>query len=556
MIMIRWFKAFLSKHKGATALCLLLHLAANLFSLALPLLLAYSSSLLFDYQSVRIRLLAGVGLPLMDSFEASMVVIGVALLLKGALDYAKQVKRGALGEQVQYALRRKLFQHHLKMQVQTYETRGVGRYLLRFSGDFGSIQQFLTRGIFQFFGDATLVMFSLMLVWSLSPLVGGGITLFLAGLAWLILRITRRVGLLEEERRDRKSGMLSFINHRLQHVPTIRLLNRETFEMKRLEGRARKIRDIGLRYHRWASVSDALIPVAIYGQVAGVLLLFSGWKGGAPMEAFAIALLLLNLRNPLGRMFDTVLIWKKGAMSIRNVMHALEDEQETDREKPAYQPSVGRLSLEGIRLCRGGRIIFDELSFELERGEMGLVAGPSGSGKSSLVRLLGGLLAPDEGEILFDGQSMSQMRLATLRRRLTFVSDSFPLYGRTVGEALGINSRNQDRAMEMWEAWVKRFPTLKHLSWEGTLTGQLAAGQVRLLQYFQAFLTKERFLLIDEPFAGLDGESARQIAELLRSLYGEHSILLLTAHPDQIREYGLTPDWEVVLGTGEMGLVG
>ena len=95
------------------------------------------------------------------------------------------------------------------------------------------------------------------------------------------------------------------------------------------------------------------------------------------------------------------------------------------------QTQANLVEVRGIRFSRGDRVIFDDISLSVPRGKITAIMGPSGIGKTTLLRLIGGQIPPDRGEILFDGENVPQMtrsRLYTVRKRMSMLFQSGALF--------------------------------------------------------------------------------------------------------------------------------
>lgn len=95
------------------------------------------------------------------------------------------------------------------------------------------------------------------------------------------------------------------------------------------------------------------------------------------------------------------------------------------------QTLANLVEVRGIRFSRGDRVIFDDISLSVPRGKITAIMGPSGIGKTTLLRLIGGQIPPDKGEILFDGENVPQMsrsRLYTVRKRMSMLFQSGALF--------------------------------------------------------------------------------------------------------------------------------
>lgn len=245
-----------------------------------------------------------------------LIILSLFIIIKAALDFFRKKQQGALTETFLHWLRQKLFSHQLRMDVRQYEERGVGRYLLRFSGDLSSVQQFLSKGILQFSADVLLVVMGLGLLFWLDVWLGGLVLVTALLLGGFVFILNKIIGKIETQRRDQKSALLSFINLRLLNIASLKAFNKETPERNRFDRRAEKIQKLGFSYYRWAALLEALVPFAIYALLAVAFLCIYHWKQTgyefSSDKIFAFVLILLTLRSTLSRTMRISLVWKKG----------------------------------------------------------------------------------------------------------------------------------------------------------------------------------------------------------------------------------------------------
>ena len=542
--------AFSKAHRSRVLGVLLLGFWANAATLLLPLVIAQTYSLLFDFQSARGRLLEKFGISWQADFRSWLAFLPILILIKAILDFFRKSEQGKLTETFLHWLRRRLFLHQLRMELKQYEERGVGRYLLRFSGDLSSVQQFLSKGILQFSADMLLVMMGLALLFWLDSWLGGLMLIASLLLGGAVLIINRQIGKLETQRRDQKSALLSFINLRLLNVAALKAFNKETPELQRFDRRAKKIQQLGFLYHRQAALLEACVPFAVYATLALAFLLVYNWKqSGYAFQSdniFAFILILLALRSTLSRTLRIGLVWKKGKISLQKITQLLQQDTEAGWSKPELNFKQPTLRLDGLTLQFHENHIFENLHFTLSPGKRGVIIGKSGSGKSALVKTLAGLYQPSAGQIHLDAHSIFDLHPKSLRRQLAFVSDALPLYGKTIGEALAYSRRHQAKAAALFQQWQSLFPALQGLDFNTPLreSGRLSGSQLQLLQWLRALLTKKPFLILDEPFQNLDAET---VQILWQQIPADCAVLLLTSNVEILERLDIQLDWHLNL---------
>jgi len=179
------------------------------------------------------------------------------------------------------------------------------------------------------------------------------------------------------------------------------------------------------------------------------------------------------------------------------------------------------LSLERVSLQTAlGTFLLQDVSCVVRAGETVGLVGASGSGKTSLLRLLNGLVAPHTGEISFASRSFRLYEAVELRRRLVLVPQEPKLLGMKVIEALGYPLQLQQRSPEeiqtQIETWTKllRIPS----EWMAKTELQLSLGQRQLVAIARALMMQPQVILLDEPTSALDVGIATHLLKVLKQL--------------------------------------
>lgn len=208
-------------------------------------------------------------------------------------------------------------------------------------------------------------------------------------------------------------------------------------------------------------------------------------------------------------------------------------------------PAVIRLHAAGLACSRGERRLFSEISFALHAGSVLLVRGPNGSGKTSLLRIVCGLLAPDGGEVSWDGRGIRELG-DEYRERLCYVGHLNAIKDeldpaenlRTAARIAGLRSSpaDVDRALDALEIGHCKGLTCKLLS----------QGQKRRVALARLVLGETCPLwVLDEPFAGLDARSAQLARALVENHLRGGGIALLTTHEQPAFSAGAVRELEL-----------
>jgi len=207
----------------------------------------------------------------------------------------------------------------------------------------------------------------------------------------------------------------------------------------------------------------------------------------------------------------------------------------------APDPSEGFIRFEGVYKAFGPKVVFDDLSLSIHKGETLTVIGGSGAGKSVLLKCLIGLMDPDRGRIFFDGQEVTgldEKEFLPVRRRVAMVFQGSALFDSlTVGENIQYPLKEQEPDMTEEERAKKVAQVLQLVNLPGIeqmRPADLSGGMRRRVGLARAIASDPEVILWDEPTTGLDPISTRIIDELIRSMRAKlHVTSIVVTHDMQ-----------------------
>jgi ABC-2 type transport system ATP-binding protein len=188
------------------------------------------------------------------------------------------------------------------------------------------------------------------------------------------------------------------------------------------------------------------------------------------------------------------------------------------------------IAVSGLTRRFGSHIVVNDLTFDVQRGEIVALLGPNGAGKTTTLRMLAGLIAPTGGTVAIDGVRLTRATGTALRRRIGFLTEAPGLWDRlTVRENLRIyaglysladTERTIDRALEMFELADRA----------SARTAELSKGTRQKVALARALLHDPVVLLLDEPTSGLDPEVTRTARRLLEERRAAGCSILVSTH--------------------------
>jgi ATP-binding cassette, subfamily B, bacterial MsbA len=527
--LLRFLRVRLRVETRWLVLGVLLLVIANLLGLSIPLVL----------QQVVDRFSDATTDSLQRSLQPLIVLLLVVFTLQTLVEAIRTYLFAALAERFVCRLQIDLYDHLQALPLAYFGTARTGELTAGFLASIGRMRRVVSSDLTGFLRHVVVlsgsVALMLVLNWRLTLLALAG--LVIVGL--LISALLRFVERTARQAQRQVAVTTGIVEEALSNVAVIRAFVRERYESLRIAGALEQARDQSLRRDR---VRLLLLPVSnIVGFTTMVLVLLFGVRqvasgdvtaGGLIAYLVYVGLLVSSaggLSDALGRLSD-------GAGSIDEVLSLLD--QPVDQPSRPRRPLVafsGSLLLERVTFVypRSEAPVLQDVSLAAEPGKVIAVVGPSGSGKSTLIQLILGLRRPTAGEIYFDGQPLSDLDVATVRRQLAVVFQEPCLFAATLRENIRygrLEATDAEIERAAARARVEEFLDQLPLGFEtplGPRGGGLSAGQQQRVALARAFLRQPALLILDEATSALDGRNERAVQDAVEELMTGRTTLLV-----------------------------
>ncbi|MEH2251395.1 ABC transporter ATP-binding protein [Nostoc sp.] len=559
------------------SMCLLVPIAlANAIQ---PLLIGQAISLIRNepstYEFLRNRPLSQ-GLNILEGIL--VVAIAIRLILTGYQGYLVQ----KLGQQITAAIRQDLFQHVTSLAVRFFDRTPVGKLITRLTSDVEVLGDVFSTGAIGIVSNlfSMLVILGLMfsIQWQLTCLL----LLMLLPLTWLIVYIQQQYRKANYKGREELSILNSQLQENVLGINVVQLFRREKFNAELFRAtntRYTQQMDQTIFYDSFISATlewIGLIAIAAVLCVGGLLLLEESLTFGT-LSAFI--LYAQRLFDPLRDFAEKFTVIQAGFTAIERVGDILDepieirdranmrfsifdakfgyiDEIVANLESPDITslPELGEIRFDHVWFAyKNDDYVIKDLDFTIHPGEKVALVGPTGAGKTSIIRLLCRLYEPTLGRILIDGIDIREVPQAELRRYMAVILQEGFLFAGDVksnislGDGYTVEQIQQAAEQTNIAQFIEELPQGydTQLRERGT---NISSGQKQLLAFARAAIRNPQILVLDEATASLDVGTEALVQEALNELLLRRTAIIIAHRLSTIRNV----DRIFVLKRGEL----
>jgi len=537
--------SYLAPLRARFALAIKNSVANKILDLAPPFLVGWTVDVCAGKAPGWITSLAGGELSHQVVFMAILTV--VVFVFESLFQWAYQLGFFFLAQDVQHRLRLDAYRAMQDRELEFFEEHRVGRTLAMLNDDVNQLERFLNTGFNEIVQLAVLVLVSAWSVvnvsWELALVGMAPIPFLVWGSLWFSRRLQPRYA----DVRRAVGDVASRLENNIAGILVVKSFTAEEYEAGRVAEESDGYRQAN---RRAIKLSAAFTPVVRMGVALGFAggLAFGGVqvaKGRiSPGDLVMFGMMIQRLLWPLARMGDTLDSYQRGRASAAKVFSLLDTPS-------AVQDSTSAKALGKIR----GEVRFDDVKFSYSRGERVLsgltltvapgemvgIAGPTGAGKSTIVKLLLRLYDVTGGAIRIDGIDVRETTQRDLRRHVALVSQDVYLFHGTIREniAYGDAGASEERVVDAAKrAQLHDFIATLPQGYD-TLVGErgikLSGGQRQRMSIARAILKDAPILVLDEATSSVDTETERQIQTSLALLAKGRTTIVIAHRLSTIR---------------------
>ncbi len=469
-----------------------------------------------------------------------------------------------LAQTTQHSLRIKAYSHLQKLDMAFFEADSSGRLMSILNDDINQLERFLDHGANQIIQ----LIITVLVIGGAMAKVAPEIALFsfipIPLILWGSINFQKKLAPKYREVRERAGDISARLSNNLGGILTIKSYTTETWEAERL----RLDSDSYRRSNRNAiKLSAAFIPLIRFAILFAFLsILIAGglqtWEGKLAVGTYSFLVFITQrLLWPLTTLGHTLDEYQRSMASANRVLNLIDKKISISGGQKRIDPKKvsGAICFDNISFHYENRNqVLKDFNLKIDAGETIGIVGETGSGKSTLVKLLLRLYKLNSGEIRLDGQNIEELNLKDLRRCIALVSQDVYLFHGTIEENISYGSKNTNtkqiiQAASLAEAtkFIESLPE-NYKTIVGERGQRLSGGQRQRIALARAILKNAPILILDEATAAVDNETEAAIQRSLEKITKSRTTLVIAHRLSTLRN----ADKIIVLRKGEIVEVG
>ena len=474
-----------------------------------------------------------------DFFLEYIILMITLLVLEVVSNYSFIFNAGLLGQSVVKDIRVKLFDHIQDFKMKYYDKSSVGILITRTVTDMERIADIFGQGLFMIISDILkMLIVAIVMIymnWELSLIVFLSLPFIL--LATKIFQ--KYMKLAFDEVRNEVANLNSFVQERVTGMNVLQLFAREKIELE-------KFKKINERHKKaWLKTvwyNSIFFPVAeIFSSLTLGLVV---WYGGmntvldntasiGQLTAFIMMIpMLFRPLNQIANKFNTLLMGMVAAERVFNILDT--DSLIQDRGTKNADTIEGKIKYENVNFSYNKREkIIEDLTLEINPGSKNAIVGATGSGKSTIIKLLNRFYELDSGSIYIDNINIRDYSISSLRRNIAFVSQDVHLFSDTILNNITLQNNNisflrvKDAAKDIKiDDFISSLPNGYNYDVKERGVG-LSTGQRQLISFLRAYIKNPQILVLDEATSSIDTDSELLIQNAIEKITKNRTSIII-----------------------------
>lgn len=465
--------------------------------------------------------------------------------LESAFDYIAAVTWRNISQDIEHSLRTDAFNNVLGLDLAFFENKSSGRLMAILNDDVNQLETFLDNGANRLVQTATTVLVIGGTFLYISPLVAVFAFIPIPIIIFGSLRFTNRIAERYTKIRNDIENLNANLSNSITGILTVKSFNREKKESERITLSSNEVKSANYHAIRLSAAFIPIIRIAILFGFTATLLIggFLALDGEIKVATYSVMLFitqrLLWPLTELGVIFDS---YQKAMASFRRIINLKNTTPTIDNGNEKLTSFNKKIEISNLNFEYVKNFpVLNDISININKGQTTAIVGSTGSGKSTLIKLILRLYDSTSGEIKFDGKNIRDLELDSLRNKIGLVSQDIFLFEGTVFENIAYGNLDA-KDEEVWEA-AKLSESDKFINLlpnkENTIVGErgqkLSGGQRQRISIARAILKNPEILILDEATSAVDNETEAAIQRSINTLKEGRTVIAIAHRLSTIR---------------------
>lgn len=515
----------------------------KLFDLAPPVLIGIAIDIVVEGSD---SFLGSLGIE--DRREQLIVLAFLTFIiwaLESTFDYVAAVTWRNISQDVEHSLRTDTFKNVLGLDLQYFENKSSGRLMAVLNDDVNQLEKFLDTGANKLLQTLTTVVVIGGTFLYISPLIAIFAFIPIPIIIFGSFKFTKTIASRYTRIRNAIETLNANLSNSLSGVLTVKSFNREEKEFNRILTSSTEVKSANYHAIKLSAAFIPIIRIAILFGFTATLLIggFMALDGEINVAMYSVLLFITQrLLWPLTELGDTFDLYQRAMASFKRI-NALKNTQPDIQNGSIEAGSIEKfISLEDVNFSYVDNFpVLNDVSINIKKGSTTAIVGSTGSGKSTLIKLLLRLYDVKAGKIKFDDKDIRDLNIHSLRKTIGLVSQDIFLFEGTVFENIAygnLEASNDDiwKAAKLSESdeFINLLPNK-----EDTIVGErgqkLSGGQRQRISIARAILKNPEILILDEATSAVDNETEAAIQRSLDTLKEGRTVIAIAHRLSTIR---------------------
>ena len=550
----------LRHHRGTVLLASICSILNKVWDLAPPVLIGMAIDVVAAQED---SFLAQFGYP--DVYEQLYILTGITVViwvLESIFQYFYAVLWRNLAQTAQHELRMSAYTHIQDLEMEWYSEQSTGSLMAIMNDDVNQLERFLDQGATDLLHVATTIIVVGAIMISVAPEVALLAILPVPIIVGGSFIYQRRIAVRYTKVRGRVADLSALLNNNLHGITTIKSFTAEEREVERVGDASMSYREANRDAIRLSASFVPIIRMAILFAFTANMLV-GGWyalDGRISLGAYSVIVFITQrLLWPLTRLGETFDLYQRAMASVTRVLDLLDTKIGIVEGETRLESVRGEIGFSGVGFSYPEReIVLEGIDFAIPAGKTVGLVGSTGSGKTTLVRLLLRFHDPDTGAVTLDGHDIRELTLQSLRGSVALVSQTTTLFPGSVRDNVRYGDPDADEAAVVEAARVAEalgFIEELPYGWEtdiGEGGHRLSGGQRQRIAIARAVLKDAPVLVLDEATSNVDNETEAALKRSIETISEGRTTLIIAHRLSTVRN----ADVIAVIGDGRISETG